>query len=254
MLHFTYCNKLFPLSIYFRIRKTKRFFGFLLLTRKNSMGNYFTCFISFVVAFLPQLRDTAKIEALGVISLALTFVTGLTIWYRWKIAGKNRRLYRKIQERDRLAQALEEASRLLDTTDNLIETVANRSGFNSVRTFYRVFREQYHISPSDYRKLRKAQRRFQCLAERSQHADLPALPPCRNDKRVAPRRHSRAGGNPLRRLAVRHRHLRLQLPPRTGRNARKPLRHKRLFRVPRNAARDSLFGLQRRHDNRNVIQ
>ena len=28
MLHFTHCNILFPLSIYFCVRKTKRFFGF----------------------------------------------------------------------------------------------------------------------------------------------------------------------------------------------------------------------------------
>ena len=47
---------------------------------------------------------------------------------------------------------LDEARRLLDTSGELIETVAWMSGFNSIRTFYRVFRDRYNMTPTDYRK------------------------------------------------------------------------------------------------------
>ena len=50
---------------------------------------------------------------------------------------------------------LDEARRLLDTTGELIETVAWMSGFNSIRTFYRVFRERYNMTPNDYRKSKR---------------------------------------------------------------------------------------------------
>jgi AraC-like DNA-binding protein len=50
---------------------------------------------------------------------------------------------------------LEEARRLLDTTDELIETVAKMSGYNTVRTFYRLYREKYNMTPADYRKMKK---------------------------------------------------------------------------------------------------
>jgi len=47
---------------------------------------------------------------------------------------------------------LDEARRLLDTSGELIEAVAWMSGFNSARTFYRVFRDRYNMTPNDYRK------------------------------------------------------------------------------------------------------
>jgi len=47
---------------------------------------------------------------------------------------------------------LVEARRLLDTSDELIEVVAWMSGFNSARTFYRIFRDRYNMTPTDYRK------------------------------------------------------------------------------------------------------
>ena len=50
---------------------------------------------------------------------------------------------------------LDEARRLLDTSGELIETVAWMSGFNSARTFYRVFHDRYNMTPSDYRKSKR---------------------------------------------------------------------------------------------------
>lgn len=46
----------------------------------------------------------------------------------------------------------EEARQLLETTDELIEAIAAICGYNSVRTFYRLFRQTYHMSPAVYRK------------------------------------------------------------------------------------------------------
>jgi AraC-like DNA-binding protein len=50
---------------------------------------------------------------------------------------------------------LNEAKRLLETTNELVETIAATCGFNVPRTFYRQFREQYNISPAEYRKMGK---------------------------------------------------------------------------------------------------
>jgi transcriptional regulator GlxA family with amidase domain len=49
---------------------------------------------------------------------------------------------------------LEEARRLLDSATHLtLEAIAVECGFNSYSTFYRLFREQYQITPASYRKL-----------------------------------------------------------------------------------------------------
>ena len=50
---------------------------------------------------------------------------------------------------------LDEARRLLDTSGELIETVAWMSGFSSIRTFYRIFRDRYNMTPTDYRKSKR---------------------------------------------------------------------------------------------------
>ena len=53
------------------------------------------------------------------------------------------------------AMRLEEARRMLDANPDLtVEFVAGSCGF-SIRTFYRFFRENYNISPKEYRKLAK---------------------------------------------------------------------------------------------------
>ena len=51
---------------------------------------------------------------------------------------------------------LEEAKKMLETRYELnVEVVAEACGFNSRATFYRLFRERYHISPAEYRKMAK---------------------------------------------------------------------------------------------------
>jgi YesN/AraC family two-component response regulator len=47
---------------------------------------------------------------------------------------------------------IENARHLLDTTNESIEIIAEMSGYNTSRTFYRQFRERYGISPMEYRK------------------------------------------------------------------------------------------------------
>jgi AraC-like DNA-binding protein len=47
---------------------------------------------------------------------------------------------------------LDEAKRMLDTTGESIEDIAQACGFNTIRTFYRLFRERYDITPAEYRK------------------------------------------------------------------------------------------------------
>ena len=47
---------------------------------------------------------------------------------------------------------LEEARQLLDNTDEQVAAIALMSGYKAVRTFYRHFREHYHLSPSEYRE------------------------------------------------------------------------------------------------------
>lgn len=48
---------------------------------------------------------------------------------------------------------LEEAKRLLETTNEKIGHIAEICGYNSVRTFYRLFHSAYSISPASYRKI-----------------------------------------------------------------------------------------------------
>lgn len=48
---------------------------------------------------------------------------------------------------------LKEATHLLETTDEVIESIAIICGYSSVRTFYRLFRSHYNMSPAAYRKM-----------------------------------------------------------------------------------------------------
>lgn len=53
---------------------------------------------------------------------------------------------------------IEEARRLLGNHPELtIESVAYSCGFNIPSTFYRLFKKEYGISPSAYRKMAKEQ-------------------------------------------------------------------------------------------------
>ena len=53
---------------------------------------------------------------------------------------------------------LEEAKQMLETRFDInIEMIAEGCGFNSRSTFYRLFREYYQISPTDFRKIAKKQ-------------------------------------------------------------------------------------------------
>lgn len=54
---------------------------------------------------------------------------------------------------------LEEAKQMLETSDEIIESIGMKCGYSSVRTFYRLFRAKYNISPALYRKLAREQRR-----------------------------------------------------------------------------------------------
>lgn len=47
---------------------------------------------------------------------------------------------------------LARATQLLTETDEPIEQIAFDSGFNNRRTFNRVFRDEYEMSPSDFRR------------------------------------------------------------------------------------------------------
>jgi AraC-like DNA-binding protein len=49
---------------------------------------------------------------------------------------------------------LAEAKHLLETTGDLCETIAEKCGFPE-RTFYRLFREKYNLTPNEYRKMAK---------------------------------------------------------------------------------------------------
>jgi len=48
---------------------------------------------------------------------------------------------------------LEEAKRLLETTDITIENIIDECGFSSARTFFRLFKTAYNISPAMHRKM-----------------------------------------------------------------------------------------------------
>lgn len=50
----------------------------------------------------------------------------------------------------RLAYALELLS---DSGNDTIELIAEKAGFGSSRTLYRLFRERYEMSPSDYKRI-----------------------------------------------------------------------------------------------------
>jgi AraC-like DNA-binding protein len=49
---------------------------------------------------------------------------------------------------------LNEARQMLDIHPDLtVEAIAADCGFNNRQTFYRLFKEQYDISPAEYRKM-----------------------------------------------------------------------------------------------------
>ncbi|MDR0543015.1 MAG: helix-turn-helix domain-containing protein [Dysgonamonadaceae bacterium] len=48
---------------------------------------------------------------------------------------------------------LEEGKRLLESTNERIDSIAEMSGYKTSRTFYRLFLERYNISPAEYRKM-----------------------------------------------------------------------------------------------------
>ena len=48
---------------------------------------------------------------------------------------------------------LEQAKKMLETTNQAIEIIAAQCGYNTYRTFFRQFREYYGITPSEYRKM-----------------------------------------------------------------------------------------------------
>jgi len=48
---------------------------------------------------------------------------------------------------------LEEARHLLETTDITIENIIDECGFSSARTFFRLFKAAYNISPAVHRKM-----------------------------------------------------------------------------------------------------
>ncbi|GHT29798.1 hypothetical protein AGMMS49574_07560 [Bacteroidia bacterium] len=48
---------------------------------------------------------------------------------------------------------LDQARQMLETTAATVETIATDCGFSTVRTFYRLFRESYGITPAQYRKI-----------------------------------------------------------------------------------------------------
>jgi AraC-like DNA-binding protein len=50
---------------------------------------------------------------------------------------------------------LDDAKRLLESSNLTIEHIAYESGFRTARTLYKMFRERFKISPADYRKIAK---------------------------------------------------------------------------------------------------
>jgi AraC-like DNA-binding protein len=82
-----------------------------------------------ILAFMPTNRTT--------LSEAVKAVTGIT-------------LMEYIQ-----TIRLNEAKLMLDNcTDLTIELIAEKCGFQTPATFYRLFRKYYHITPAEYRKIR----------------------------------------------------------------------------------------------------
>lgn len=48
---------------------------------------------------------------------------------------------------------LRHACLLLESTDYVLEFIAEQSGFSTLRTFYRQFKKKYNVTPSEYRRL-----------------------------------------------------------------------------------------------------
>lgn len=53
---------------------------------------------------------------------------------------------------------IEEAKRLLETTDMDLQNVAVRAGFGTINTLFRLFRVHVGLTPREYRRLCRAQR------------------------------------------------------------------------------------------------
>jgi AraC-like DNA-binding protein len=51
------------------------------------------------------------------------------------------------------------ACMLLESTDYVLEFVAEKSGFSTLRTFYRQFKKKYNLTPSEYRRMSRDKRK-----------------------------------------------------------------------------------------------
>jgi AraC-like DNA-binding protein/tetratricopeptide (TPR) repeat protein len=63
---------------------------------------------------------------------------------------------------------LEEARKILENTEDSIEEIALKCGYNTARTFYRLFRSRYNISPAAYRRMSRVSRESSQSSQSSQ--------------------------------------------------------------------------------------
>ena len=119
-----------------------RSFPFLNFMEKSTIqkGDVIYSTISFIAAhFTENISLTDVAEALGYSPYIISRVFSKTFHCNFNTYLNNIRL--------------EYACNLLLYTEQTITDVYENSGFNSQRTFNRVFYEQYKMSPRDYRKL-----------------------------------------------------------------------------------------------------
>ena len=78
---------------------------------------------------------------------------GITVSVKLGCAAERNRIRRRLKEAYRLNETrLNYACSLLLRTDQSVTDAALNSGFESLRTFHRVFREHFHQTPGSFRK------------------------------------------------------------------------------------------------------
>ncbi len=111
------------------------------------------------IGYVYQNEDTGRGDMLFILSYIQNYFATATLTETARVFGYDRYyLSKAIRQKLGLTFVelkhyfcIEEAKRLLTTTDLSVREIAGQVGFNNISYFYKIFREKFEASPAEYR-------------------------------------------------------------------------------------------------------